>query len=250
MRGLYEKQEISTHYQVKYDPKSTIFWQKVGLPNGADKTYILSGVKHSNYFMPPNTLSDKGPGGGGWILINEYLQVVTKTNKVWGDTPVVYAVGDCNMGFVLKEGTDSDYVIPHVPKTGYPAEQQAIHACCTIKALDTLWYHGQAHCCCLPVPNACALKRAFATWYPWGAGIFAISLGPKDGCFVVDATEQKNSGKVRHRGMLAAAQKELIETTKVAQCQGGHRFSQMLWYTIHHWPMNVWGRGPLLSGMC
>lgn len=246
-----ESHDITTRYEVKYDPQSKQFWQRVGLPNRADETYTLSGVKHSNYFMPKKTLSDKGPGGGGWILINEYLQVVTKpNNKVWGDDPIVYAVGDCNLGYVLKDGDDSNYVMPHVPNMGYPAEQQAIHACRSIKALDTLWYHGQGHCCCIPVPNACVKKRPFATWYPWGAGIYAISLGPQEGCFVVDTTEQKNSGKIRHRGLLAASQKELIETTKVAQCQRSHRFSQMLWYTIHHWPINIWGRGPLLSGMC
>merc|ERR1712137_1533777 len=33
------------------------------------------GVKASNYFMPAETLSDKGPGGGGWIHFNKYMQV-------------------------------------------------------------------------------------------------------------------------------------------------------------------------------
>jgi len=29
--------------------------------------------------MPSETLSDKGPGGGGWIYINKQLQVTDKT---------------------------------------------------------------------------------------------------------------------------------------------------------------------------
>ena len=29
-------------------------------------------VKSSNYFMPKETLSEKGPGGGGWIIMNKY----------------------------------------------------------------------------------------------------------------------------------------------------------------------------------
>merc|ERR1711871_1067372 len=34
--------------------------------------------KASNFFMPKETLSDKGPGGGGWIHFNKYLQVTKK----------------------------------------------------------------------------------------------------------------------------------------------------------------------------
>ncbi len=51
---------IKPVYDVKYDPKSKDFWNKIGLPNGADATYFCMGVKASNYFMPPETLSDKG----------------------------------------------------------------------------------------------------------------------------------------------------------------------------------------------
>ena len=32
------------------------------------------------------------------------------------------------------------------------------------------------------------------TWWPWGAGMFATSLGPHDACFVAGANENKNSG--------------------------------------------------------
>lgn len=58
-----------TSYGLKFDRQSREFWEKVGLPDGAAKIYILSGVKNSNYFMPRETLSDRGPGGGGWIMV-------------------------------------------------------------------------------------------------------------------------------------------------------------------------------------
>ena len=47
------------------------FWKQIELPNGADEIYVCIGVKASNYFMPAETLSDKGPGrlpgGEGWV---------------------------------------------------------------------------------------------------------------------------------------------------------------------------------------
>ena len=55
------------------------------------------GVKASNYFMPSETLSDKGPGGGGWIYINKKLQVTDKNGKLFGNG-CIWAVGDCNFG--------------------------------------------------------------------------------------------------------------------------------------------------------
>ncbi|CAE8663795.1 unnamed protein product, partial [Polarella glacialis] len=115
-----QRNGIRTYYGVKYDKEGRQFWGKIGLPSGADKTYILSGVKNSNYFMPKNTLSDKGPGGGGWVLTNRYLQVVTRSGEKWGQG-LVFAVGDCIAGSV---GDAPNWELPPVPKTGYPAEQQ------------------------------------------------------------------------------------------------------------------------------
>ncbi len=46
-------------------------------PNPHEKTlmrYVCIGVKASNYFMPKETLSEKGPGGGGWILMVPWIQ--------------------------------------------------------------------------------------------------------------------------------------------------------------------------------
>ena len=40
-------------------------------------------MKVSNCFMPKKTLSEKGLDGGGWIVMNKYLQVET---SVWGDS--------------------------------------------------------------------------------------------------------------------------------------------------------------------
>ena len=60
---------IKQFYNTKYDAKNTEFWKSIDLPNGADKEYVCIGVKASNYFMPKETLSEKGPGGGGWILM-------------------------------------------------------------------------------------------------------------------------------------------------------------------------------------
>eukprot|EP00933_Yihiella_yeosuensis_P022729 TRINITY_DN17842_c0_g1_i1.p1 TRINITY_DN17842_c0_g1~~TRINITY_DN17842_c0_g1_i1.p1 ORF type:complete len:480 (+),score=59.96 TRINITY_DN17842_c0_g1_i1:80-1519(+) len=237
--------DIKTFYGVKYDKDNPAFWARIGLPHGADKTYILSGVKNSNYFMPKNTLSDKGPGGGGWILTNRHLQVVTRQGEKWGQG-LVFAVGDCTMGCV---GEAPNWELPPVPKTGYPAEQQAVHACRNIRVLDKKWYGGASdRCCgCLPLSNPLGPTHLRGTWYPWGAGIFAVSLGPRDGCVVIGAKDEKGSGRVWSTGLLAAAHKELIETTKIAHSRGDHLLSRFIWYSIHHFPINLWGQGPLIS---
>lgn len=241
---------IETVYSIKYDKDSPAYWEKVRLPNGADKTYILSGVKSSNYFMPRETKSDKGPGSGGWVIVNRYLQVVTRQGEKWAEG-VVFAFGDCmvyaSRGSSQAAGSEGSWDSPPVPKTGYSAEQQAVHACRNIKALDNqrLMRLGE----CLPLsavlPGGTRLR---STWYPWGSGIFAISLGPQDACLVVGLNGNKDSGRLWSQGLAAAALKELIETTKTAQCRGDHNLSRFLWYTIHHWPINLWGRGgPLLT---
>ena len=45
------------------------FWKKIELPGGADDSYICIGVKASTVFV-----SEKGLGGGDWIIMNKYLQ--------------------------------------------------------------------------------------------------------------------------------------------------------------------------------
>merc|ERR1719230_2450901 len=88
--------------------KNPDFWKTVELPDGADYTYVCMGVKASNFFMPKETLSDKGPGGGGWIHFNEALQVTEKPSeghgigKLWANGRI-FAVGDCNYGCIPKD---------------------------------------------------------------------------------------------------------------------------------------------------
>merc|ERR1712107_538842 len=68
-----------------------------------------------------------------------------------------------------------------------------------------------------------ASGKLLPTWWPWGAGMFATSLGPHDACFVVAANEQKHSGWMVNWWLPAAIQKEIIETTKVNECKWHHR---------------------------
>ncbi|CAL1130118.1 unnamed protein product [Cladocopium goreaui] len=190
---------ISTQYNVKYDENSEAFWQRIGLPERADRTYVLSGAKHSNYFVDEAAQSQRGPGGGGWILVNQFLQVVTKTGERWGGGNI-FAVGDC----VSSSGEASKWDLPQLPKTGFPAEQQAMQAARNIKALDRRWF---AKRClgCVPREGLCSPWHLRPTWFPWAAGIFAISLGPEDGVVIVGAKYEKGSGRVYCRGALAAA---------------------------------------------
>merc|ERR1712070_504362 len=132
---------IEEFYGLKYEPKSQEFWDKVELPKGADFTYVCMGVKASNYFMPEETLSLKGPGGGGWIHFNRYLQVTTKPRvidgaeelegPVWGGGKF-FAVGDCNYGCI---GSPKKWLLPPIPKISYPGEEQALHACNNVERL-------------------------------------------------------------------------------------------------------------------
>lgn len=83
-----------------------------------------------------------------------------------------------------------------MPKTAYPAEQQAVHACRNVRVLDRAF-------AALAAPPA--LKPS---WYPWGAGTYAISLGVQDGCVVVGASGERGSGSVAARGLIATVQKD------------------------------------------
>jgi len=221
--------EIKEFYNCKYDPKSDEFWKKIELPNGADESYICIGVKASNYFMPPSVLSDKGPGGGGWIHFNEHLQVVKKPTEgggVWGDGSI-FAVGDCNLGCI---GEPPNFIMPPVPKISYPGEEQALHAVKNIEILEKA-KGGPAK-----------LKK---TWWPWGAGMFATSLGPHDACFVLAANENKGSGYMVNWWIPGALQKELIESTKINECKDIW-IGKWIWHFVHHTPFHIIGRGPFI----
>jgi hypothetical protein len=276
---------IRTVYKQKYTSRpDPTFWQKVGLPHGVDKTYIINGVANSNFFVPQNVKSVKGPCGGGWILTNKYLQVKTQEGDLFGDG-CIFAVGDCIYGtfdeteyrrwideygecrlvtyeelsskraeFNLRtdqqvNGTwaglhvqDEAFQLPVLVKTGYTAEVQALQACKSISTLDRAGGPVPC-CCCLALPGCCGRSKLIRTTWPWGSGIYAISFGSNDGCVVVGGNylNQKEAGRIWFQGQTAATQKELIETTKVAQCRGDHRISSLIWYLIHHWPINCVG---------
>merc|ERR1712056_172168 len=81
------------------------------------------------------------------------------------------------------------------------------------------------------------------TWWPWGAGMFATSLGPHDACFVMGANEKFGSGWMVNWWYPAALQKEIIETTKIDECRDVW-IGKWIWYFVHHTPLNLFGRGP------
>jgi len=222
---------IKEFYECKYDPKNEEFWKKIELPGGADDSYVCIGVKASNYFMPKDTLSEKGPGGGGWIIMNKYLQVETRDGAVWGDG-VCFAVGDCNYGCI---GSPDDWKLGKgmnpVPKISYPGEEQAIHACWNINILENKKRGG----CCAP-------KNLKPTWWPWGAGMFATSLGPHDACFVLAANHEKGSGYMVNWWIPAALQKEIIESTKINECKD-EWIGILIWHFVHHTPVHLFGKG-------
>jgi len=230
---------IKEHYSMKYE-KSDAFYAKVELPNGPDMEYVCIGVKASNYFMPAETLSDKGPGGGGWIHFNEFMQVTKKPapgealGEVYADG-TIFAVGDCNYGCI---GNPPNWIMPPIPKISYPGEEQALHAVINLERMDAMKYGWPGCCGCL-----CGKpKKLKPTWWPWGAGMFATSLGPHDACFVMAANENKGSGYMVNWWIPAALQKEIIETSKIDECKD-HLVGKLIWHFVHHTPFHLWGGG-------
>merc|ERR1712232_1162599 len=144
-----KKSCINQYYGTKYEPKSEEFWQKVGYGRGRpDKEYLCMGVKASNYFMPAETLSERGPGGWGWILMNENLGVITRDGKRWGADdkgyPRVYAIGDCNYSSIEEPGkAPSEWPLPPIPKISYPGEEEAVIACANLKICDKILYQNK-----------------------------------------------------------------------------------------------------------
>merc|ERR1712216_140713 len=89
----------------------------------------------------------------------------------------------------------------------YPGEEEAVIACGNLEKVDKISFQGRADDCCgAPV----ALHDMH---WPWGAGMFATSLGPDDACFVAGANWVKNSGYTVTWGSVAAVQKEIIEAS-------------------------------------
>merc|ERR1712039_648697 len=237
------KKQIKQFYNKKYDAKNPDFWKSIELPNGPDKEYVCIGVKASNYFMPKEVLSEKGPGGGGWILMKQSLAVMNRDGQVWSEDakgyPRIFAIGDCNYGCVEQAGLKPhQWPIPPIPKISYPGEEEGIVACTNIDHIDKILYRSKT--------------KDFFGWdykvenmhWPWGAGMFATSLGPDDACFVAGANWIKNSGLMCVWGSACAVQKEIIEASKTDECANGV-IGKCIWYFVHHTPVHLFGGGPL-----
>merc|ERR1712241_272361 len=142
-----ESKGIKQFYNKKRED-SPEFWTSIGFGgNKPDKEYVCIGVKASNYFMPKETLSEKGPGGGGWILMDETLAVKTREGKVWSVDEKgfarIYAIGDCNYSCVEAQGKKpDDWPIPPIPKISYPGEEEAVIALKNIEIIDKLVYRN------------------------------------------------------------------------------------------------------------
>jgi len=242
-RKYMDKKGVKQFYNQKYNKDSPDFWKGIDLPNGPDKEYICIGVKASNYFMPKETLSEKGPGGGGWILMKQNLAVMTKEGKVWSEDgkgyPRVFAIGDCNYGCVEEAGKPPpQWPIPPIPKISYPGEEEGIVACVNIDHIDKILYRNKTQDA---FGNPLQVENMH---WPWGAGMFATSLGPDDACFVAGANWIKNSGLCCVWGSPCAVQKEIIEASKTDECANGV-IGKCIWYFVHHTPVHLFGGGPL-----
>jgi len=198
---------IRTFYDVKYDPESDAFWERVNLPGRADVTYVLQGVASRNAFMPLTTVSSRGPGSGGWIVTNTHLHVCLRGH---GDRPAqvwaggrVFAVGDCQYGAVASKaqkppgrlGASADvldsFAIPPVPKTTFAAVSWAKLACRNILATHSGW----------PLESA--------RW-PSEAGIVAVSLGLDDALVCWKVRCLRDSGEVVLCGEAAVEMKRRL----------------------------------------
>jgi len=244
------RKDIGVFCNTKYAPNDEVFWSGIKMPKRADKEYSCVGVKASNYFMPEECLSEKGPGGGKWILMDMTLAVETREGSIWSaddkEFPRIYAVGDCNVGSIAPDGVKpcskppaetKDWPVPAIPKISYPGEEEALVACKNIVKTDKLLYHGITKDL-----FGTPLKRHTMHW-PWGAGMFATSLGPNDACFVLGANWEPNSGYFIIWGYLCAWQKWFIEWSKVNECKQGI-IGRCIWHFVHHTPVHLWGGGP------
>jgi len=231
--------------------KHEAFWTKILLPSPrrCDKEYVCIGVKASNYFMPEETLSKTGPGGGKWILMDRTLAVTVQDGTRWCTIPagqvgegwgLVYAVGDCNLCGIPSPADPDLWIIPPIPKISYPGEEEALIASTNVMKIDEFCYKQRTH-------DFWGKPMAPAEMHwPWGAGMFATSLGPDDACFVAGANWEKNSGVMCVWGQLCAVQKEFIEASKTNECRYGC-IGMCIWHFVHHTPLHLWGGGPLMG---
>merc|ERR1712039_386966 len=194
--------------------------------------------------------------------MNKQLAVKTKANTVWCEDDDgyarIYAIGDCNYGMIepeedprpkeqhgqpwsppLIQEYGEKFPIAPIPKISYPGEEEAVIACKNIEKIDAIVYGGQK-------TNFIGepLKPYDMHW-PWGAGMFATSLGPDKACFVVGAYWKSKSGYMCFwKGELSSVQKEIIEASKTDECAYGI-VGRCIWHFVHHTPIHLWGGGPL-----
>jgi len=174
--------------------------------------------------------------------MDQTLAVVDKDNKRWSvdnkGFARVYAVGDCNFGCVEEKGKPpAEWPIPPIPKISYPGEEEAVIAVRNIEKTDHLVFGSKETDC-----FGGKLEIANMHW-PWGAGMFATSLGPDKACFVVGANWVPNSGYTVVYGSICAVQKEFIEQSKTNECRMGI-CGRLIWHFVHHTPIHLWGGGP------
>lgn len=255
-RTYMERHNIQQYYGKKF-ADSDDFYESIDYPPNArpDKSFDCRGVKASNFFMPKDALSGKGdgPGGGFWILMNKTLAVTTQDDEVWckddKNYPRIFAVGDCNYGGIpAKKVVDgklqvdksvppSKWPLPPIAKISYPGEEEAVIAARNVDKIEALYYGSKTTDCC-----GGKIEIHEMHW-PWGAGMFATSLGPHDACFVAGANYNKHSGYTVLWGQLSAVQKEFIEHSKVNECEMGI-VGRCIWHFVHHTPLHLWGGGP------
>jgi hypothetical protein len=242
-RKYMDNANIQQYYEQKFEDSSK-FYENVGYPSGQKpiRSFDCRGVKASNYFMEADTLSDKGPGGGKWILMDKSLAVTTKAGDVWckddKDFPRIFAVGDCNYSCIPTDGKPPHlWEMPPIPKISYPGEEEAVIASRNVDKIEALYYGNKTTDCCG------GKIEIHSMHWPWGAGMFATSLGPHDACFVAGANYHKHSGYTLLWGSLSAVQKEFIEHSKVNECEMGI-VGRCIWHFVHHTPLHLWGGGP------
>ena len=165
---------------------------------------------------------------------NQNLSVKTRDGKLWGGDdkgyPRIYAVGDCNYSCVDEPGKKpDDWPIPPIPKISYPGEEMCIVACSNIEKTDRLLFQNKTVDCCGEPLHVRDMH------WPWGAGMFATSLGPDDACFVAGANWQKNSGLMCVWGQVCAVQKEFIEASKTDECAYGCWVLTLLFFLVQNY---------------
>jgi len=107
-----------------------------------------------------------------------------------------------------------------------------------IDRIDMMAFQGKSEDCCgskLDIYNM---------HWPWGAGMFATSLGPDDSCFVAGANWVKGSGHTVTWASVAAVQKEIIEATITDEAAYG-LVGRLIWHFVHHTPVHLFGGGPV-----